>query len=512
MIISKLTLIFRQAHYDSAHSQSELVEDIAFAITKYLSKLIVTLLTLISFSINASAQGCGSLIIHHQADITSTCNFMVMTMIHDTQDRPYLYVANKEAGLKIYDISTITSPSLVATTATSLYNSLDVMNLSQNGNYLYLALGNSFTNPQQGGMAIVDVTNPLSPIVTDSYVVPSSGSGGGIVKVEGNYAYLGAMQSGLIVLDITDKSNITFASQYIPDINYPDSNNPNAALYNARGMEVKNSIVYLCYDAGGIRIINCTNKLAPVQTGKYSNLLLNGKPRAYNNVILDDSLLYVTFDYCGLVVLNVSDTSNITEIGWWNPNNCVTANWFACPIHTNELQYNKDCKKLFIATGKSDMYVLDISNPSAPDSCDAYGGISNNIGTWGVGLYQDQIYLSYVCAIIPFVSNWTGVKILTYSPCVSSGINVNEQGENEITIYPSPANNFITIGKGDIRIDSKKYTISIINILGKTIKTIGSDNLTVDISDLNDGVYLLQLNSNNQVYTKKFIKSTNLEQ
>ncbi len=58
------------------------------------------------------------------------------------------------------------------------------MNLSQYGNYLHLALGNSFTNPQKAGMAIVDVTNPEAPIVTDYYSVPGSGSGGGIVKVE----------------------------------------------------------------------------------------------------------------------------------------------------------------------------------------------------------------------------------------------------------------------------------------------------------------------------------------
>src|SRR5687768_2102051 len=204
--------------------------------------------------------------IQHEADIPSTCNLMVMTMIHDQMDRPYLYVANKEGSLKIYYISSISAPQLVGTVHVNLLDTLDVMNLSQTGNYLYLALGNSFTNPEQGGMAIIDVSDPHTPVVMDFYVVPASASGGGIVKAEGDFAYLGAMKSGLVVLDISDKSDITFVSQFIPDISYPDSLNPNPDLYNARGMEVKNSVVYLCFDAGGLRIINCTDHANPVET------------------------------------------------------------------------------------------------------------------------------------------------------------------------------------------------------------------------------------------------------
>src|SRR5205085_7057044 len=109
--------------------------------------------------------------------------------------------------------------------------------------------------------------------------------GSGIVKVEGNYAYLGAMTHGLVILDVTDKNNIQFASRFVPSIYYPDAN-PTPSFYNARGMEVKNDIVYLCYDAGGLRIINVQDKLNPVETGRYSNPVMNGLPRAYNNIIL----------------------------------------------------------------------------------------------------------------------------------------------------------------------------------------------------------------------------------
>ena len=450
------------------------------------------------------SQSCSSLGIAHQSDIASTCSFMTMTMMHDDLNRPYLYVANKEAGLKIYDISTIATPSLVATVPISAFGSLHVMNLSQSGNYLYLAIGNTFTGAQQGGMAIVDVTTPTAPVVTDSYLVPSSTSGSGIVKVEGNYAYLGAMKSGLQILDVTNKNNIQFVSQFMPNINWPVSS-PNPNLYNARGMEVKNSIVYLCFDAGGIRIINCTNKVAPKETGRWCNPVMYtplDHPKAYNNIVLDDTLAYIAVDYAGMEVLNIKDTSNMKLAGWWNPYNSPSNNWFTSPSHANEIQYEKNCKRVFMSTGKSDMMVVDVSNPVLPDSCNFYGGVSNNIGTWGIGLYPGQIYLSYICtAGIPFSSNWTGVKILTYNACT---VGVEEQSAETISVFPVPASNKITV------VNVSGITqISLINPLGQVfyppIKNSGN-KIEADISGLPSGVYILKADAEGRIASKTFVK------
>jgi len=457
------------------------------------------------------SQSCSTLNINHQVDIASmTCppyTPMVMTMIHDQNNLPYLYVATKAGGLKIYDINVIPTPVLVATVPVSMYDSLDVMSLSQTGNYLYLALGNSFAADQKSGMAIVDVTSPTSPMVTDFWVLPSSLGGSGIIKAEGNYAYLGAMINGLIILDISNKSNIQFVSQFIPDFNYPPIASPDTTKINARGMEVKNSIVYLCYDAGGFRIINCTNKLAPVETGQYCNpatYIPFNRPRAYNNVVIDDTLAYIAVDYCGMEVLNISDTSNITILGWWNPYNCPNSNWFSSPSHTNEIQFDKTCGHVFLSTGKSDMIVIDVSNPAQPDSCNFYGGVSNNIGTWGVGLWQNQIYLSYICTLgIPFSSNWTGVKILTYTPC-STGID--EHDTDGINIFPIPASDKITI---ELKSDFIFSDFSITNTLGQTFhlsfKT-SANKVEVNVSELNSGFYFLKLSEGGKEITKKFVK------
>lgn len=474
---------------------------------KNLFKISICILILISACLPVYSQNCSSIDLQWKSDISSTCNFMVMTMMHDDLNRPYLYVANKEAGLKIYDISAITTPVLVATISTTLFDTLDVMNVSQSGNFLFLTLGNTFTNPQQGGMAIVDITNPLIPFVTDFYKVPSSTSGGGIVKVEGNYAYLGAMKSGLVILDVTDKSNIQFVSQFVPAINYPPITSPNPNYYNARGMEVKNSIVYLCYDGGGFRIINCTNKLSPIETGRWCNPVMYtplDHPKAYNNIIIEDSLAYLAVDYCGMEIINIADTSNIMLTGWWNPYNCPNNNWFSSPVHSNEIQYNKNCKQIFLSTGKSDMMVIDVSNPSFPDSCNNYGGVSNNLGTWGVGLYQNEIYLSYICAIVPFSSNWTGVKILNYTSCPITDV-VAELNNPKFEIYPNP-------GQNELHIETLIYLnnaeLSIFNSLGQPVKKISKMNgnsYTIENQELSNGLYFIILTNENKQVTSKLV-------
>lgn len=105
------------------------------------------------------------------------------------------------------------------------------------------------------------------------------------------------MKNGLMIFDITDKTLPVQKSAFLPSITFPDPN-PDPNKYNARGMAVKNDIVYLCYDAGGLRIINAVDKLNPRQTGKFSNPDMNGKPRAYNNIVLDGPLCVCG---CGLL-------------------------------------------------------------------------------------------------------------------------------------------------------------------------------------------------------------------
>ncbi|MDP4220174.1 MAG: T9SS type A sorting domain-containing protein [Bacteroidota bacterium] len=466
---------------------------------------------LLVISSRSYSQDCGSLNIQLRSEIPSSCTEMTMTMRQDNIGRPYLYVAQKEGGLKIYDISAPSSPQLVQGIPITALDSLHVMNVSQNGNYLYLALGNSFSKSQNPGMAIIDITDPVHPLVTDVYKYPVPSGGASIVKADGNYAYLGAMTNGLVILDISDKHKIKFVSKFLPDRNFPTAK-PDTAKYNARGMEVRDGFVYLCFDAGGFRIIDISNKLEPHEAGRYSNPEMNGRPRAYNNVVLKDSLAFVAVDYCGMEILNISDPANIRLLSWWNPWNCTGGlnNWFTSDGHANEIDINPQCNKIFLSTGKSDMYVVDVSNPLSPDSCEAYGGVANNIGTWGISTFRDNIYLSYICTLgIPFASNWTGVKILTYSPCAA---DIPVEKPEAVALFPNPCSQRITVVDKNISSAIGSAHFEIENLLGMRfqapILAAGPTSVAFDISTLPEGNYRLRLNNGNGAWSAKFIKSS----
>jgi len=467
--------------------------------------LLAVLLATAICPFQSRAQGCGDLNLQLQTDIPSTCPAVTMTMIQDQTGRPYLYVAAKDGGLRVYDIADLHAAHLVDSIPISKLQSLHVMNVTQSGNYVYLSLGNTFGSADQSpAMAIIDVSNPNLCSVTDLYRYPAPSGGGGIVKIEGNYAYFGAMRHGIVILDVTDKHAIKYVSEYEPDVKFPSSK-PDTLKINARGMAVRNDTVYLCYDAGGFRIIDTKDKTHPREIGRYSNPALDNLPRAYNNIVLDDSLAFVTFDYCGVEVLNISNPTQIKLVSWWNPWNCQTNpfNWFSSAGHANEIAYNKEAKLLFVATGKSDLYVLNASNPNQLDSCTNYGGVDNGTGTWGVSTYANHIYLSYICTLgIPFASNWTGVKILTYNnpfATVSKSI-----AANTLRVYPNPSHDQVIVIP-ELPLEGE-VTVRLVSPTGRLLplrSQVENGNLNVSLPLCPSGIYFLKIESGERSYVQK---------
>ena len=429
-----------------------------------------------------------------------------MTAHRDTSaSKPYLYISGKGAGLLIYNISSITSPTLVTTIGISSFNGLHVMSSTQSGNYLYLALGDHFNaSAQKSGMAIVNISNPASPTVTATYSFTAN-SGAGQVAVEGNYAYLSAMQNGIIVLNVTNKSNIIQESVFKPSIHFPKIN-PDASeqlKINVRQIAAKNDILYVCYDAGGVRIVNATNKTTLVETGQYSNPALINRARAYNNLVLNDSLVYVATDYCGMEILNVKDTSQITQTSWWNPWNCETASntWTNSQGHTNEIEFDPTCKLIFMSAGRSDVFAINVNNPLAPDSCARFGIPTDSLGSWGIGRYNNQLYVSYIYAAIPFYANWGGTKILTYdNNCSSTGIQKLKFKE-EVSLFPNPVISNLYLNN----LTNESWHYKIINALGQECK-VGESLNNIDVSELKAGNYSIRLFSKTSSKTIKFIK------
>ncbi len=85
--------------------------------------------------------------------------------------------------------------------------------------------------------------------------------------------------------------------------------------------------------------------------------------------------------------------------------------------------------------------------------------------------------------------------------------NLNPETEEslnpEVTIYPNPASNFVTVYLRDQKM--KQYLIT--NMMGQTVSQGKISNQKIDVSALENGVYFIQFSSDKKQITKRFIKN-----
>lgn len=91
---------------------------------------------------------------------------------------------------------------------------------------------------------------------------------------------------------------------------------------------------------------------------------------------------------------------------------------------------------------------------------------------------------------------------------VTAGVlNTEEFLNSSISVYPNPATNLINVSAGNnISVDS----VSIVDLNGRVVKNVNYDNISqlqLNISDLSSGMYLMNINSQEGVLTKKIVKN-----
>jgi len=141
----------------------------------------------------------------------------------------YAFVADYNFGLRIYDI-TPAQPVLFR----SLSLTGNPFAIKLNGPYLYIAC-------ESGGMRIIDISNPSTPLEIGHY---SPSNPVKDLDISGNYAYLALQNGGIDVVDITNPATPQFFN------NYNSFDNPNTV--NRIAIFGQNAYV-------GNKILNITN-------------------------------------------------------------------------------------------------------------------------------------------------------------------------------------------------------------------------------------------------------------
>eukprot|EP01059_Diplonema_ambulator_P020414 TRINITY_DN3419_c0_g1_i5.p1 TRINITY_DN3419_c0_g1~~TRINITY_DN3419_c0_g1_i5.p1 ORF type:complete len:143 (+),score=9.50 TRINITY_DN3419_c0_g1_i5:443-871(+) len=102
------------------------------------------------------------------------------------------YVATRDTGLMIFDVSSPAAPTLVGTFDT---RGAGVYAVGQVVYVVHVSLG----------LQVLDAQNPSRPILLGTYRF----SNGGGIHVIGNTAYIAGWAAGLIILDVSSPSSIT---------------------------------------------------------------------------------------------------------------------------------------------------------------------------------------------------------------------------------------------------------------------------------------------------------------
>jgi len=422
----------------------------------------------------------------------------------DRLHRPYTYLAMVAGGVKVFDNNAAGNPILFSTISKASLGNLDAINLYQDSIWLYVCLGNIWDTTQMAGLAIVDVSNPALPNVLDVYIHPGLKGGAGAVSVKGNYAYLAANQNGLVILDISNKSNILFKSSLLLSNNFPHTTVGLTSMYNARGIDVKGNYAYVCFDRGGFRIVDISNVNALLQINQYCFAPLIDNATAYNNVVVHNNLAYVAIDYYGMEVLDVSNPLNIMQLGWWHPADWTNATnnintWASALGHANEIAYDSICGKVYVAAGKSDIVAIDVNTPAMLTTCEIDGLVTDDYGTWGLDFFDGKVYAAYIWSpFAPPYSNYTGYRI-TQTNCNAASLSENNVSD-KVLLFPNPSSNLVHVNIQGQQLKSLK----VFTVTGKLVyETLNAD---FSIEQLSAGIYFVQVQTDKSSFVTKLIK------
>jgi len=253
----------------------------------------------------------------------------------------YAFVAAQEGGLQIIDISNPPNPTRIGGYNTSG----TAMGIAVSGNNAYVADGDA-------GLQIIDIGKPSSPIWVSEYGTADYANG---VAVSGNYAYV-TEDSGLEIIDISKRSDPVWVGEY-------------GTTGYANAVALSGNFAYVTAEDAGLQIIDISNPADPVLVGKYDT-----RGYAYG-IAISGNFAYVADYDAGLQVINVSDPSDPIRVGGYSVNSA--------------LGVAVSGSYVYLADGRSGLHIIGISNPSNPVS----------VGTCDIGGYANAVAISgnYAC-------------------------------------------------------------------------------------------------------------------
>ena len=319
----------------------------------------------------------------------------------------YAYLTTYLEGLKVINITTLSTPQLISTyfvgegiVSVSINDSLayisdtygfeiidfsDLFNPFVIGNYsTHLIFGEivlsgdfAFCTYYYGSLEIFDVSDLNNPLPASSFAIEDRYSHNAIF-LDGDYAYLASYYGGVYLIDITDPYNPQEESRY-------------DRFMHCQDIYAKDDILYIAGSYEGLHQINKSN---PYELIKLDTFLLgNDIDGRTMEIFVEGDYIYIAEGYNDMQILNISDPSNPIKAG----NYSIYSGEIISIFVENNYAYLLD----WFSTG---LTVVDVTNPSNPIK---------------IGNYSDLTYCFdiYVTETVPFhryayIASTTGVYII----------------------------------------------------------------------------------------------------
>lgn len=440
--------------------------------------------------------------------------FSCYTARFDLLHRPYLYTANQEYGLIVFDYSNLQEIKPVGVLHVSQFQNLKPTDLVQEGNYLYVSLGGfAGVITQNAGLAIVDISDPAHPVITGLWTDPAFNKGCATVRLQGQHAYLGAMDKGVVLLNISNPAKPVYTSHVTLDLNWPAP----IGLFSvphARGLALDGNHLWTCFDAGSLRLVDIFDKQNPYEAYKYLNEDIDAAGRiAYNNAVVVGNYLYVAVDYCGLEIIDISNPNQPVNAGWENPWNCSKLNWDGRPGHTNQLVTACRDSLLFVSGADSEVLAYSLATPAQPRLLGQHAILKDSVATWGVDANDSLIVLAEIWNPLntPYVAKKGGIQLLRWNcPATTAAPAVSEDAQ-AFSFTPNPWRRSGQLRYRLTRADQVQWRLY--DVLGRPLLSSapvrqepGEHRITMENTGLKEGAYFIVLQIGNQTFSQMVLK------
>jgi len=377
----------------------------------------------------------------------------------------YLYVEACAAGLLVYDLTDPSNPQSVGQ-----YNTPGcAYDIDFYGNYALLAdqynsdVGVQPSIAHQGGLQIIDISDPTNPIFVSS-INTTTGSYAEGVKVIGHYVYvasIGSANNGF--LDIYDISNIS-SPQLVNSISKPYA-------FRWRAGIVDGNYLYTAADRpadnSGLHIFNISDPANPIEVGSYV-----GGLNAYAPVSKVGNYVYLPGRYNGVYIIDVSNVANPVLAATVD-----TAGRAQNVVVSGDYGY--------VADGSDGLIIFNVNTHVIIGSYDTPGEAFDVDLYSGYAYVVDQTSIQVINISDPVNPTLTKeVKSLLFGDCrgvAASGNYAYVAHSNGLTIY-DPSNPYTPYVVGGVYLSSPAYGVAVSGNYAYVADGAGGLQI-IDISD-----------------------------